>query len=385
MEKILEDINRASLRFLDKLTTQETYETIVEEAIKLVQADEGLILLQEGDSLKTVYGSSPAAAAVKARNKGFAYIAYKEQKAFVVGRDDIKPHDPKSVALGVKSWIFIPLSYHSTLIGALVVRSYKENKVFTQQELSILKLYGSLATLAIKKSQLYSDMKKALEIRDIFISMAAHELRTPITSISGYIQLLYSRLGKHETSEGKWVLALYEENKRLMTLVRELLDVNRIRAGQLQFKWQECNIVELVKQAITDVQQRFPSRELNFKNNIGYSGSVIGDSEKLVKVFDNILDNAFKYSAKHTAVYVAISKSNNSFIIIIKDQGRGIDEKDIPYIFAGHHKGESGEEGMGIGLLFVENIIRQHRGDITVKSKVKEGTTIHIKLPISKI
>jgi signal transduction histidine kinase len=170
-----------------------------------------------------------------------------------------------------------------------------------------------------------------------------------------------------------------------MTLVRELLEVNRIRAGQLQFKWQESNIVDIIKQTINDLIQRFPDREITLKNNLGMSGTIIGDTEMLMKVFDNVLDNALKYSPAESLVRVSLIKNNSFFIIVIQDEGRGIDAKDLPYVFTGQHKGESGEEGMGIGLLFVENIIRQHRGDISIKSKLKRGTTVTIKLPTSKL
>lgn len=388
MDNILENINKASLKLLEQLTTHDTLATIVDEAIKLVEADEGLILLKENEELKNVYGSTPVAAAIIPRKRGFAYTSYRERKAFVIGKEDIMRHDPKSVALGVRSWIFIPLSYRKDSIGVLVVRSYKENIIYTERELSILSLFGSMASLAIKKAQQYHEATKALEIRDMFISMAAHELRTPLTSINGYIQLLYSKLAQREGVEGKWIKELYEESKRMTTLIKELLEVNRIKAGQQQFMWQECNLVDVLTEAIQETQSlhQFQEREVEFENKLRLGEDrVIGDPSKLSKVFANIIDNAFKYSSKTTRVLIDISLKAGFITVSIKDQGKGIDEKDMPHIFTGQHKGEGGEEGLGIGLFFVESVIRQHRGSIDVKTKLKKGTTFIIKLPKARI
>src|SRR5690606_7915517 len=118
------------------------------------------------------------------------------------------------------------------------------------KETDILKLFGSFASLAIKKNELYEETKNALEVRDMFISLASHELRTPLTSINGYIQLLHSRKDKLGHSESKWINELYEESKRLTNLVRELLEVNRIKQGQLQFILRETKFSDIVTSAI---------------------------------------------------------------------------------------------------------------------------------------
>jgi signal transduction histidine kinase len=84
-------------------------------------------------------------------------------------------------------------------------------------------------------------------------------------------------------------------------------------------------------------------------------------------------------------VHVTLGEKGGIYLFTVKDMGKGIDKKDLPYIFEGHHKGEGGEEGMGIGLFFVESVVRQHKATINVKSKLKRGTTVEIRLPKSKI
>ena len=139
-------------------------------------------------------------------------------------------------------------------------------------------------------------------------------------------------------------------------------------------------------EAIAEMQHIYKDREIVVDKKLREGeDALIGDPSKLVKVFTNIIDNAVKYSAKTTPIHITMYDKNSHFSVIIKDQGKGIDEKHLPNIFEGHHMGESGEEGMGIGLYFVGSVIRQHKGSINVKSKLKKGSTFEVRLPKSKI
>lgn len=383
MENILQKINTAGLRLLEAMTPDDTYSAIVNEAMRLVDAEYGSIILIKNDEFVRVYASEPFFYKLNPKKNEDMQRVLRENKLVVRNITITAPVDPLIKQMKIQSRILIPLSYRNESIGILSVHSLRKEH-FSEREVDMLRVFGSMATLAIKKAQQYNETKKALEIRDMFISMAAHELRTPLTSISGYIQLLYSRLAKTDGVEANWIRELYEENKRMMHLVKELLEVNRLRAGQVQFMWQECNLIEILRQAMQDVMNRFNGRTINCKIALKADSIVIGDKDRLIKVFDNLIDNACKYSPKDTKVELSLAEKGNFYIITIKDNGKGIHENDLPNIFSGQHQGEGGEEGMGIGLLFVENIIRQHRGAIDVKSKVKKGTTIEVKLPKAK-
>lgn len=383
MENILQKINTAGLRLLEAMTPDDTYSAIVNEAMRLVDAEYGSILLIKNDEFVRVYASEPFFYKLNPKKNNDMKRVLKENVLVVRNITISAPVDPLIKQMNIQSRILIPLSYRDESIGILSVHSLRKEH-FSEREVDMLRVFGSMATLAIKKAQQYNETKKALEIRDMFISMAAHELRTPLTSISGYIQLLHSRLAKADGVEANWIRELYEENKRMMHLVKELLEVNRLRAGQVQFLWQECDLTAILSQAVEEVMNRFKGRTINCKISLKSERTVIGDKDRLIKVFDNLIDNACKYSPKDTIVEVALSEKGNFYLITIKDKGKGINENDLPNIFSGQHQGEGGEEGMGIGLLFVENIIRQHRGSIDVKSKVKKGTTIEVKLPKAK-
>lgn len=384
---ILERINQTALKFLSPLSLEDTYVTVVEEAVKLIEGEDGMILLADPHSheLKKVYGSSTATKNIKVRKRGYSYKSFSEQQAFAISaREYINIH-PDMYASGIRSILFIPLFYQEKSIGTLLVRS-REEVAFLSGELEILKFFGSMASLAIRKAQLYHETERALKIRDLFMSMAAHELKTPLTTILGYVQLLHSKLKDIHNPEGRWVEQLLHESNRLNSLVSELLQANVIKSGKLQYTWKELSLREVVRKAITTYQFGYPNRIVFFEDKLPIvKDSIIGDADKLRQVFDNLLDNAGKFSPKNSPIRVTLSYEEPFFIIEIQDKGKGIERKDLPHIFEEFYKGgqtnpTSTEEGMGLGLYMVKNIITRHHGKIKIFSSKKEGTTARVML-----
>jgi signal transduction histidine kinase len=384
--EILEQINKAALHFLQPLTPEATYKTIIEEALKLVQGDEGYIALAEDDELKIAYAYPLELGNIKMRKRGFSYSSYKERKAFVTYPEDFKDVHPELINAGIRSTIFIPLSNRDKSIGVMNIMSRHRTRRFSNKELSILKLFGSMVSMAIRKTQLYSEVKSALDARDLFLSMAAHEFRTPITTISGYAQLLKSKM-KQESSEKRWVEEIFRETQRLTRLVNELLEINRIRTGQLQYNWHETDISELLSKVVEGFRVSHPDRQINFKKElVGVGTLIVGDADKLTQVFINILDNAAKFSPLDKPIDVSLAKKYEGLAIRFKDYGHGIAQKDIHKVFEGFYRGvNNSKEGMGLGLFISYQIVKEHKGEVFVKSKLEKGTIIEVRLPKTAI
>lgn len=379
---ILEKINEAALKFLLPLTPEEAYKTIVHEAVKLVDAAYGSIILTVDGELKRVYSSSDLGAKTINRLHGNTQEAFDTGKVIIADIEETEKYHPELKKFGVLSTIFVPLSYQGKTVGVLTINA-KKKIAETAQEIGVLQLYGSMASLAIRKTQMYDETKQALEVRDLFISLASHELRTPLTSINGYIQLLYSRMGKQESSEGNWVRELNEESKRLTNLVTELLEINRIKQGQLQFVLRETHFLEVVTKALQRSRFIHPDREITLEHSLDESeGVVIGDAEKLLQVVTALLENALKFSPKDATVSITIAQKNYTLTLQVTDQGLGIAREDMIHIFEGFYKGpDNHQEGMGVGLLLAKHIINYHHGTIGVHSEIKKGTTVTVTLP----
>lgn len=387
MDSNITHLNNAVLKFLAPLTPKETYKTIVDEAIKLVYGDEGMVMLPHQGALRTVYGSSEETSKKQPRKRGFAYRAFTKREAFVIHQKDFEDFDPLTAATGVRSIIFIPMSYKKQSLGVLVVRSHKKDEEFSEKQLELLKLFGTFASMAIRKTQLYDETKRSLEVRDLFISTAAHELRTPLTTINGYMQLLKGKVTKENFPYYRWFEELSWEVLRLSLLVNELLEINRIKTGQFQYAWKECSLHEIMKRAISNFSFAFPNHTLILEDNINATSDIIiADFDKILQVINNILQNAGKYSSEKSTVTIGLKSRSPWYIIEVEDHGQGIPKDDLARIFEEFHKGKDrNEEGMGVGLYLAKSIIKQHHGTIEVFSKLHKGTTVEIKLPKRKI
>ena len=383
--KIIESIYKSSLKFLEQLTPKETLATIVDEAVKLVNGDYGSILLIRDKELVRVYASSPIAYQTQIRKNGNTYTCFRKGKPLLDTIKGMEEAHPELKAAGIRSTIFIPLTYKGKSIGVLTVNS-KKNQEFSYYQLHILQLFGAMASLGIQKTQLYDDISKALSTRDMFISMAAHELRTPITTISGYVQLLMTKIKDTQGVSALWTQELAKEVDRLSLLVKELLEINRIKAGTLQYNYKESSISEIVDRAIKNIEFGYPEKKIVLENKLGQDDVVICDFDKMLQVMNNVLENAAKYTPEGKDIKMVLAKRNNQLRIVIKDKGIGIPSKTLPEVFQGYVQGKNHtKEGLGLGLFLTKSIIEKHLGTIKIKSLENKGTTVEILLPKTKL
>jgi signal transduction histidine kinase len=383
MDNVLEKIYTSSLNFLTPLSVEQTYQLIIKEALKLVKAEYGSIFVSDGDELKRVYASNEELYKVIPRKKGNTYTVYKKKKPAMFTSLQTDPIHSGHKEIGLRSDIMVPLTNQGKSMGVLSIMSSKDHH-FTEGDLNLLKLLGPVASLAIRKAQLYDEIKNALETRDLFISMASHELRTPLTSINGYAQLLYSKRNGEDviSVQARWVEQLMYETVRLTNLVKELLSINQIKSGELQYIWKECNLPEIMYRAINNCTFIYPDRIFVVENNLNDEGTLIGDFDKLIQAITNIVQNAAKFSDSGSKITIKLSAKKRDYYLQVKDQGIGISNTDLPRIFEKffRSKGHT-REGMGLGMFLTNDIIRRHRGTVKISSKQSKGTTVQIKLP----
>lgn len=371
---ILKKIYLSSLKFLVPLTTEETYATIVSEAAKLVKTEYGSILLEQNGELNIVYSSNPSLSKIERREKVFLYNTFKTGKPVVLRAGEIKSN------------IIIPLSYRNKPIGILAILTKKEEEL-GEEDLNSLILFGSMASLAIRKNQLYDETKNALKTRDLFISMASHELKTPVTTIYGYAQLMLDKKRVGENIKTSWIDALNAECYRLKSLITDLLEISRINAKHSYRDFRERSLREIIRRVLDNFRLSHPDRKIVFNDNLhGGKDTIIGESNRLIEVFINLLDNAAKFSPPENEISFTLKHDRTNLIAIIQDQGKGIARKDTPKIFDRFYKGDgTSHEGLGLGLFLAKNIIERHHGTINLHSRLNHGTTIEVRLPEAKV
>lgn len=379
-ESTLKNIYQSVLKFLMPLSSEETFEMVVQEGIRLNKAHFGSLVLEQGGEFTEVFSTLPIR--LKRARKGSTYKAYKEGKSYVIYHEDFAHKYPGLVDLGIQSNVFIPLSYKRKSIGVLIINSQKKAR-YTKDQLDAYDLFGSLASLVIKKTQLYNETKDALNLRDKFISLAAHELRTPLTAVRGYIQLLLSRSKGFDSKEAGWLEQLSYESIRLQNLINELLEINKVRSGQLDYFWKAYGVKQIVERALNNFKFAHPEYEIQLTDQIKENeDSVIGDFDKLLQSFTNLLDNAAKYSLPEKPIEILMLSTTHYLEVVIKDKGQGISQEDLSHIGHSFYKNPNNtKSGLGLGLYFSKEIIQKHHGQLKIKSKEGKGTEIVIRLP----
>jgi signal transduction histidine kinase len=229
--------------------------------------------------------------------------------------------------------------------------------------------------------------KEVEKLKDEFVAIASHELKTPITSIKDFARILDEKLTNDEDRKIAFLAdSIDKQADKLTRFIEELLDVSRIESGNLVLYTSKFDLTSLLKKIITDFQYTLQKHKII--KEIGSRQYIIGDQNRLEQVILNLLANAVKYSPKADKIVVKLSVDHNEVVVGIKDFGPGIPKKDLTRIFdrfyrtAESSKKQQAVSGIGLGLYITSEIIKQHGGKVWVESKLGKGSTFNFSLPI---
>jgi signal transduction histidine kinase len=221
-------------------------------------------------------------------------------------------------------------------------------------------------------------------MKNDFIALASHELKTPLTSLKAYTQLLVSKAKK--AGDEFFINALEKsENQinKMSRLIHGFLDMSKIESGKLQLNSQPFDMDELVAEIMADKMLIAPDHVLSFKSE--QTIQITADREKIAQVIGNFISNAVKYSPKGSAIAIAVKKQGENMKVSVKDEGIGLKKSDQQTIFQRFYRVEDestrGLSGFGIGLYLSTEIIRLHHGKIAVESEEGKGSEFYFLLP----
>ncbi len=220
------------------------------------------------------------------------------------------------------------------------------------------------------------------QMKNEFISSVSHELRTPLTAIKGWGETLTSGEVDQEMLQ-KGMHVILSETERLSSMVEELLDFSRIQNGRFTMNFGKVDIVAELSDAVLMFSERArrDNRTLEYTEPEGFA-VMQADRNRLRQVFVNIIDNALKYSDSGDTVTVTANPLPSSFVVSVADTGIGISPEDLPKVKTKFYKANSTRRGSGIGLAVADEIVRMHGGSLDIVSKLGEGTTVTITLPL---
>jgi len=298
----------------------------------------------------------------------------------------------KSILMAFFIYLLIPLI---NFVSYFIAGEIDPRLVIMEHPLpfiSILLLMRTVYLTLVDKAFLRTKLKKSEDVikhekemnklKDHFISVISHELKTPVTSMKLYLSLLYSgKFGKVFSKQKKALLTLSNENNRLSDLINDLLIVNKIEAGKLILDKTRFELSEMIDDMYIDTAK---DKGINVINKAGKL-KVFGDKARLKQVYINLMNNAIKFSYKRGKIILNAGKDNKNWWFSVKDEGIGVHKDKIPKMFDKFYQiGDiltRKNQGIGLGLSIVKSIINLHGGRINVKSKIGKGTEIKILIP----
>lgn len=294
--------------------------------------------------------------------------------------------------------IFNALSISKRITSSVISLARSAEKLGKRQELgkveSIIKeikeVESALVNASIEREEydkmmkdLYVQAQEAIEIRDGFLSVASHELKTPLTTLNLQAEILKRSVKDDFTPERveNAVSRMLNQLKRLTNLIDDLLDITRINAGKLDVRLEELDFVSLVKEIVKNFEIETRGIHISFEGCENLKGQF--DRNRLEQIFTNLVSNAIKYG-DGKPIEVRVFKEDTHAVFVIKDHGIGIEEKDLTKIFERFERvvHNNNIRGLGLGLWIVKRIVEHLDGSIHVESPgLKLGTTFTVKIP----
>ncbi|HLW01182.1 MAG TPA: HAMP domain-containing sensor histidine kinase [Ktedonobacterales bacterium] len=236
-------------------------------------------------------------------------------------------------------------------------------------------------------------LEEAGKLKDQFLSLASHELKTPISAIKGYAQLAQRRLGKvsgvspNLAVTQEMLLKINQQTDKLTNLVNDLLDVSRIQAGKLELRLETCDLAALCRQAAEEQEMTSGRRiEVSLRDAPVF---IRADAERLAQVLSNLLNNAVKYSDADRPVYLTLACQAQKALLTVEDEGVGIPQDELSLIFDRFFRASTArsgpQRGLGLGLAICKEIIERHHGQIWATSEEGKGSRFTVMLPLAEM
>ena len=291
--------------------------------------------------------------------------------------------------LGFTSAMIVPLLASGRALGAITLVAAESGRYYGEDDLALAEELAHRAALAVENARLYREAQAAIRVRDQFLSIASHELKTPLTVLYGNTQLLQRRAareGSFSERDRRVLNVINAQAERLNKMIAALLDISRIQIGQLNIEQLPLDLSALVRRVVAEVQPTLDDHTLECVTP-DEPLMVAGDELRLEQVLQNLIGNAIKYSPAGGPIGVRIERQGQHICMMVTDEGIGIPESALPNLFSRFYRASNVDPqqiaGMGIGLYVVKEIVALHGGEVMVSSTEGAGSTFTITLPLA--
>lgn len=373
-----------SARLNSNLSVQALTEHVVDAAMELIGASAGGLGLVEEDGL--VYRRFRAASGwtdfqiTLQPGEGAPGYVWQTMQPYIANDCRSDPHVLQGAReeLGFKRLVYVPIIDRSgKIIGTLGVYDPVVERDFAQQDVEALQLLAHQVSIALENARLS-------ELKDAFLSIVSHELKTPVTSIKGFTQVLQRRLSpESRESSSRYLTIINQQADRLTALINDLLDLSRIQTGRFEFDLAPVDFDHLVRDVINEMQMIAPHNRVTLTASEGIA--VNGNSDRLRQVLVNLIDNAIKHGPVGSDVHVTVERHGREVATYVCDQGSGLPAGEEERIFGPYYqvRGTAAQhaKGLGLGLFISRRIVESHGGRIWVDSE--DHTSFCFTVPAS--
>jgi signal transduction histidine kinase len=249
---------------------------------------------------------------------------------------------------------------------------------------SLEKMREDLKEFNSQKDQIQKETLQLVQNRDEFFSMTSHELKTPVTSLKAYTQLLLMNNNFLDEKSREMLAKMDQQINKLVTLINDLLDTSRLQYGEMEYSKEILKLNALVQDVIQEVKLSNPEHKIILQKNV--HGLILGNPDRLRQVINNLIGNAIKYAPNSKEIIIRLEKTENKIIFSIRDFGYGVKEDDIPFIFDRFYRVSEDNlntyPGLGVGLYISNEFIKRHGGKMWLESEYGKGSTFYFELPL---
>ncbi|HLH25328.1 MAG TPA: cache domain-containing protein [Chloroflexota bacterium] len=291
--------------------------------------------------------------------------------------------------LGPRSLMVVPLCARGRTLGALTLASADSGRVFGPDDLALAEDLARRCALAVDNARLYKQAQEAVRARDEFLSIASHELRTPLAGVKGFAQVLQAAQARGQLVPDQLARGLQridEASNRLNDLIQDLLDVSRIRMGQLLLRPHPLDLAVLLREVTSRFGEQLDGRHRLVVDLAVEPCTIVADAHRIEQILTNLLDNAAKYSPQGGQVHVRLLPSDGGVLVQVQDAGIGLPGESVDSVFEPFGRAPNAARrhipGMGLGLYICREIAQRHGGRIWAESRGEDqGTTFSLWLP----
>ena len=375
------------------LSRQATLDVIVNQVAKLAGAESSLVFLYDTDAGQ--YVAEAGAGAPQEGLKEYRFGAGEGLHGQAVR--NMSPVRSAAIAetigiepflseLGVRSALIVPLLTNEGVLGTITALR-RSGRGFTPDDQEQLSMFASQASIALTNAILYERTKELDRMKSEFVAVVSHEVRTPLTSIKGSLELLGDERFHVLPPPQKELLSICQANtERLISLINDILDFSKLESSKLSLNFETFDVGRVVPEAVDHIRNLAAMRGITIDVHIeGTAGSVEADPMRVAQVITNLLGNAIKFSPEKGKIEVWARGTEEDVTVDIRDFGRGISQRDLSRLFQRFAQLDSSTTrkagGTGLGLVISKGIVEQHGGRIWVESTMGMGSTFSFSLP----